>query len=75
MIPTGTPRKLEMKYLTLRPRLAPYTRVRHVGDPATPYETISYPWIDGKRILVNIRRVGDPTTMVTVDALGLESAP
>ena len=33
MIPTGTPRKLEMKYLTLRPR---HERERRTGMRHTP---------------------------------------
>lgn len=72
MIPNGTPAKLAIKYRTLRSQLKPYTRVRHIGDSTGKYETISYPWIDGHRILVNIRQVNDPTTMVKVDALGLQ---
>lgn len=72
MISTGTSPKLEMKYRTLRSRLRPYRRVRHIGDTTGEWETISYPWIDGRRILVNIRRPDEPTTIITVNALGVD---
>jgi hypothetical protein len=35
------------------------------------WETISHPWIDGGKLLVNVRVPGDPTTMITADALSL----
>ena len=35
------------------------------------WETISMPWVEGERVLVNVRVPGDPTTMITVDALDL----
>lgn len=35
------------------------------------WETISYPWIEGDAVLVNVRVPGDPTTMETVEALDM----
>lgn len=70
----STADKLEIKRLTLRAWLKPYAMVRDVLHGDT-WEAISYPWVDGGRILVNVRSTpGDPTTMVTVDALALEPA-
>jgi hypothetical protein len=38
------------------------------------WEFISYPWVDevGQRILVNIRVPGDPTSIITADAMLLD---
>lgn len=36
------------------------------------WETISMPWAEGDRVLVNVRVPGDPTTMITVDALTMD---
>ena len=36
------------------------------------WETISYPWAEGARVLVCVRVPGDPTTLITVDALTMD---
>lgn len=48
--------------------------VRKLGETYKPFavigsrEIVSYPWLDGGRVLVNVRtKVGDPTSMVTVE--------
>jgi hypothetical protein len=66
--------RLDIKRTALRRWLKPYAMVRDVAHRDT-WEAISYPWVDGGRILVNVRSTpGDPTTMITVDALALEPA-
>jgi hypothetical protein len=36
------------------------------------WETISYPWAERGRVLVCVRVPGDPTTLITVDALAMD---
>ena len=63
--------RLELKCRTLREWQRPYRRCRDIAH-GEEWEFISYPWVDDKRVLVNIRKPHDSTTMVTVNALALE---
>lgn len=71
----STTTRLELKLRALRQWLKPDARVRDVLHGET-WEVISYPWIEGKRILVNVQMTPHaPMTIVTVNALALEPAP
>lgn len=61
---------LELARLALRNEAKPHWLCKDVrGDI---WEYISYPYIDGEHVAVKIRVPGDPTSMITADALLLD---
>jgi hypothetical protein len=61
---------LELARLMLRNEAKPHRLCKDVkGDL---WEYISYPYIEGEKVAVKIRVPGDPTSMITADALLLD---
>jgi len=69
MTTTATPKALAWAH-AMRDTHRPHRLMKTVAG--LTWETISYPWAEGDQVLVNVRVPGDPTTLITVDALTMD---
>src|SRR5438477_9524045 len=69
MTTTATPHALAWAD-ALRTSHRPHRLMKTVAG--LTWETISYPWAEGDRVLVQVRVPGDPTTMITADVFDLD---